>query len=325
MILTIVMFSNSAISGVQCLQKCAQDVYTSTNKTLNEQENSNGFSWSSPTTDLPASLIRHTEGPNYNVVAYTSAIVDKDGLFSYVKYNDYLQLAMSTSFDCGSYYVPYSTPSLNDDCSVGYFEEGSEIWKGKSKFTVRIRITKPMINGVYPVDTLLAKYWMSANDGGRDALLANYHFSGTIIVPQQCVLQPGTVYEIDLGQISQKEFVEGGKGNRPKGFVSRPLKIGVKCQGGVNESANLTVRLTGNADSEYKDTLKTDNKDISIVVTKDDGQTRLKPNDINSIIPFDLKNGYGEVTIKSFPISTTGLPPAAEAFSTHAVLRFDFQ
>lgn len=315
-----------AMSGVVCLNNCEQVVYTETDKTLGNGENIVGTSWTSPTTNLPSALIRHTAGPNYNVVEYVNKqIVHREGKFNFIKYDDYLQLAMFTSFDCGDHYVPYSAPSVDKDCSIWHFREGQEIWKGTSKFTVKLRVTKPMINGTYPIDTLIARYWMSSHNWGHDTLLASYYFRGVITVPESCIIQPGEIYEVDLGEIPKSDFINSTVGQKPLGYVSNPYNINIKCSNGVNDNAKISVRLTGNTANNNSNALASSNPNVGIVVTKNTENEVLKPNDINSIIKLNLINGNADFTIKAYPTKLSSTPLSAGPFEASAVLRFDFQ
>lgn len=320
------VISPAAIAGVQCLQVCDQDVFTSVDKTLVGNENEVGTTWNSDLTILPSSYIRHTAGYNYNVVEYVNNdIVHREGKFNFIKYDDYIQLAMFTSFKCGDYYVPYSTPSLNDDCSPGVFTEGSESWKGTSKFAVKLRVGKKMINGTYSIDTLIARYWMSSNDWGKDALLANYYFKGSITVPETCIIDPGEVFLVNLGEVSARDFLDSNEGVKPNNYVVRPYELNISCSNGVSENAKIAISLTGQVDSNYSDALASSNPSVGVIVEKDGSGQVWRPNDKSSTVNIDLINGVADFKIWPYPSKVSSDSLSLGPFESNAVLRFDFE
>lgn len=144
-----------------------------------------------------------------------------------------------------------------------------------------------------------------------------------VAVPQTCTLQAGQTVSVDLGDLAQANFVSGGIGNPPTGSIPVTKTFPVQCNGGVDSSASLTIRLQGQPASGYTDALASSNPDVGVKVT-DSRNNVLKVNDLTSYIPFTLSNGAANVTIKVFPISTTGKAPTVGTFTSLAYLRVDF-
>lgn len=327
--LTAVIFCFSPVcfpvlAAVECLKNCEQNVYTHISKDLEHSENIIGTVLNSELTDLPPSLIRHTSGYNYNVVEYTNNnIVHKEGNFNYIQYDDYIQISMYASFNCGDFYVPYSTPSLNPDCSPGVFSEGSELWKGTSKFAMKLRVSKKMINGSYTIDSLVAKYWMSSQNWGHDALLANYYIKGSITVPETCIIEPGEILNIDLGEVSGYDLSHSTEGSVPLNYTVKPYDINVKCSNGVNDNAKINISLIGNSAVNHPEALASSNPSVGVIVKSDN--LILTPNNKNNHMRVDLINGMADFKIWPYPTKISSDIIKFGNFEANAILKFDFQ
>lgn len=259
----------------------------------------------------------------YRSYRATKPLRETVGQWKYLQVNDYLEIALrGVDSATGEYYPP-----------VDYFHEGHSLCvkqgcpfiADERNFTMRFKVIKPFIGAVnIPYMPLFNVYDTTNNYDPLTTIVYTIGYKGTITVPQSCEIQPDSVFDIDLGQIAQKSFVQGGAGNRPSGFINRPLTVKVSCVGGVSADALLNVRLEGTIAPGYPHALASDNQDIGVVITKPDGTTILNPNDINSIIPMQLQNGSSSVVIQSYPISLTGKSPDIGLFSTLAYLRFDF-
>ncbi|WP_213793652.1 fimbrial protein [Klebsiella aerogenes] len=246
----------------------------------------------------------------------------------FYKATDYLEIATSVFIAATiQQYIPapftnYSNrASDGSGCAGGTLDQLGTGNKGK----IDIRFIKPFIGESYFNNIPILDIYV--NKSGTAPLTTPYlrvNLTGSIVVPQYCEVQPGTTLELDLGQITQSSFVQGGVGNKPSGYINRPLTVQVTCAGGVQADALLNVRLEGVAATNYTQALASDNPDIGIVITKPDGSTILKPNDLNSSIPIQLQNSQGNVLIQAYPISLTGQTPAVGTFTSLANLRFDF-
>lgn len=258
-------------------------------------------------------------GSIYQTSEYLYPTNGSSGNYTLVKLNEYLSAGIAYVYR-GSHYFPSASSFIASD--VACADSGNHV---PSSYSARIQINKPFI-GSMEFDNIIARQCQGT--AGQictqySEAWQNIQIKGNIIVPQNCVVQPGNTFEIDLGQISQKAFVQGGAGNRPAGFTNRPLTVKVACSGGVQVDALVNVRLEGAAATGYPNALASDNPGVGVVVTKSDGTT-LVPNDLNSSMPMQLQDGQGSVVIQSYPISLTGSAPSVGMFTTLANLRFDF-
>ncbi|EHS88829.1 hypothetical protein HMPREF9687_05191 [Klebsiella oxytoca 10-5243] len=237
--------------------------------------------------------------------------------------DDYISVAVAMSQACGYIYAPFNRRAWG---ALTCGDLKNHVRWNPTTWHSRIKILKPMIGGTYSSTKLLGTWRICFSDascnGGTETALVYLNYN--ITVPETCTIMPDSVFQIDLGQIAQKNFVSGGAGNRPTGYINRPLTVKVMCAGGVEQNASLTVRLQGQPTTAYPNALATDNSAVGVVITKPDGTTPLVPNDINSTIPLQLSGGTGNVIIQAYPISLTGTAPPVGLFTSLSVLRFDF-
>lgn len=246
------------------------------------------------------------------------------GNYHYVKGNNaYLYFGASATTEGRTVYAPVERALWDSAGSTVACNQSFPTGKPVS-WTMSVYVAKPFIGTVNINEPDIFQVYVGGGNDSLSHLAYTVGFRGTVVVPQSCEIQPGSVLEIDLGQIAQKDFVRGGTGNRPSGFVNRPLTVKVSCAGGVRSDALLSMRLEGTAASGYPQALTSDNPDVGVVITKSDGSTVLTPNDLNSVIPLQLQKGMGSVVIQSYPVSLTGKTPATGLFTTLAYLRFDF-
>jgi len=259
-----------------------------------------------------------------------SSPLPMSGYSQFYKINEYLGMKVEFYDSVAGYKaVPFNdwkTHGETKQCSDFKNYSASDVTGSQGR--IQLVVLKPFIGTTIIPNTIVANFWSCFTQYGTctpyGPVAATVSFTGTVVVPQTCTIEPGTIFQIDLGQIAQKNFVSGGVGQRPSGYVNRPLTVKLKCAGGVQSNANLTLRLQGTSSNNFSNALSTDNPDIGVVVTKPDGASALTPNDLNSLIPFNLNNGEGNVVIQAYPISTTGQAPKVGNFSSLSTLRFDF-
>ncbi|ENZ7484585.1 fimbrial protein [Klebsiella aerogenes] len=248
----------------------------------------------------------------------------QSGSYTLVSLSDNLSAGISYYFGGETHYFPF-TNAVEGAGAANYCDQVVS-HSGNANYLLRLVVKKTFI-GMSSFNQIIARRCAGSDDDTCSKYAEAWQYLrvvGSVTVPQTCEIQPGSVFEINLGDIAQRDIVAGGIGNRPKGFINRPLTVKVACSGGVEADALLNVRLEGTAAVGHPQALASDNPDVGVVITKSDGSTVLKPNDINSVIPMQLSNGQGSVVIQSYPISLTGNAPEVGLFTTLAYLRFDF-
>ncbi|WP_248161836.1 fimbrial protein [Pseudomonas sp. W15Feb34] len=240
----------------------------------------------------------------------------------YQRVDDYLSVAVRTRHNsCGNYaYVPFSGPTgLSGTCKPG--ESGSGIVS--TTWDSSIKITKKMVGGVYQNNLLLGT-WGACNGwrcNTHEVVFAKVYLNYSITVPENCVLDTTDLVTVDFpNSISTGAFKTAGA--KAEGVSPEVRSIALQCSN-IKQQASLTMRVQ--ADKVSGDAIVSTNPDVGFVVT-DKSEKHLRPNSFNSLIPFNLdNNGSANVTIKVFPVSVTGKPPAEGPVTSRAYLRVDYQ
>lgn len=255
----------------------------------------------------------------------TSFMLLPDAGSGWYTYNDYLdmKLTITNIGGIGSRDVPFE----NLVASSMKCYSGAKTWPNASGTNgyISLRVRKSMVGVInLPQMKVAAIYACLANDGLCDASTpptAEYYFTGTVTVPQNCVINAGTQLSVPLGDFYSSDFKTVGQ--KPNNYTPKAFTVPVTCND-MSATANLTLRIEGNASVDVPDALQSDNSDVGVIVTDDSGHS-LVPNDMTSKIPFQLDaNNSSNITLHAYPVGTTGKTPAVGTFTTLAYLRIDF-
>ena len=239
---------------------------------------------------------------------------------TYYKISDYLSASVEIwDTAMGSYYptpwndhyIPRSTMPCNS--TMNNFDTGNKV-------RVSFRIDKPFV-GVSVLNSVnvLQLWYTVGSTFVEGAPVANIIVNGTITVPQTCTINAGQIITVDFGDIWSGKFKT--KGQKPEGVNARTVTFPVTCNGGVESTANLTVRFQSTPDANYPDAISSDNPDVGVIITDTNGRT-IEPN--TGLIPFSLENSQATVSFKAYPVSTTGKAPTEGKFTSLAYIRVDF-
>lgn len=194
-----------------------------------------------------------------------------------------------------------------------------------SKANISFEVIKPFVGGTYIINVKVGSLYWTIGNGTQSSYGSipgnNYVVSGTITVPQNCVINAGTVISVDFGSLYSGDFKVAGQ--KPDDSPIKTFNVPVKCTN-IAAPANLTLRLQATADSHYSQAISSDNPDVGVVVTNSEG-TIITPNDTTSVVPFQTDtSGNANITLKAYPVSTTGNTPKEGLFTALAYLRVDF-
>ena len=192
-----------------------------------------------------------------------------------------------------------------------------------SNLVFRLKIIKPFIGTVIiPSKVMFNVYITTENTDPLNDIVYQITYSGAVTVPQNCIINAGQIITVDLGKLNSASFTKAGE--KPSNAPVKTFNVPIECNADVISPAHLTLRLIANADSNVGQALATDNKDVGVVVTNEYG-TAMIPNDASSTADFITdSSGHADVTLKTYPISTTGNAPAEGLFTALACLRIDF-
>lgn len=241
--------------------------------------------------------------------------------FQYLKLNDYLEGAMQIedSF-AGTFFPPANYIQMGNHDNVSKQKPFPVM---DSKLVFRLKVTRRFINlVVIPRQTMFRVYVTTTRGDPLITPVYTISYSGTIQVPQSCMLNAGSIVEFDFHEMAASLFSEAGAGNRPQKIAPQTKTIAIKCTN-VESQAYLTMRIE--ADKVAGNALVSDNPDLGFVVATRDG-TPLTPNMLTSKIPFRLDdNAAASVSISAWPVSITGNKPAEGQFTSLGYLRVDYE
>lgn len=246
--------------------------------------------------------------------------------------NNYLQvgLTMYTSIDDTWHPFPFG-PVSNDihgtsqegiNCNEDFDLATGGTHTG-SLLNVSLRIKQSFV-GTSTISPVIvgSTYWNLGADGGTShgpTPATNIYISGSISVPQSCVINAGRIIPVNFGQLMSEQFSQKGA---TVDDAEKKIVVPVKCTN-IDASANLTLRLQALPSDEDKDAIKTSNPDIG-VIAKDILGRVIRPN--IGLIPFNLNDdSEAKVMMSLTPVSTTGNAPAGGDFHAVAYIRVDFQ
>ncbi|HHI2554914.1 TPA: fimbrial protein [Klebsiella aerogenes] len=246
-----------------------------------------------------------------------------DGSLQYYKVNDYLEVA--TSIYVGGRVLAYE-PTPWNDISNNYPQYcGSDSFEWNvdtgNRGELSLYIAKPFI-GDTSINAKVVDIY--ARHGGADygsTPVSSVNISGSVIVPQNCTVSPQTI-PIHFGTMNSGDFTV--KGQKPVSGSTQTINIPIKCTS-ATAYANLKVSLQATPSSGYPEAISTTNKDVGVLVTSEDGSRVLAPNSSTGYVPFmPDASGNATVTLKTYPVSTTGQPPVAGPFTALAYVLIDF-
>lgn len=149
--------------------------------------------------------------------------------------------------------------------------------------------------------------------------VSSVYITGMITVPQNCIIDTGSIVTIDFGNIPIASFQTAGA--KPSGVLPVKKALNIQCTN-IAAQANLTMRIESSNTSG--NSMVSNNPDVGFNIEDLSGKL-LTPNDINSVIPFTLDMaGKSTVTLIIYPVSITGNKPSAGPVTSLGYLRVDF-
>ncbi|QBC03413.1 fimbrial protein [Enterobacter cloacae] len=236
--------------------------------------------------------------------------------------NEYLDSTVALNIMGAAHYVPFRNVrgGMANDAATNTQVNGG----GSGKIDLRFKkavMGSSSFENVHVADFYVTK----STTATSPEPVAQIFLSGTVVVPQNCVINAGTVISLDLGEMYSSDFISVGE--KPRNVNAKSFNVPVSCNYGAS-LANLTLRVDGTPAASVPDALETTNPDVGVKIIASDGMT-LRPADTSSAIPITLDMVDSDtyttnVSLQAYPVSTTGLPPAEGTFTALAILRIDF-
>lgn len=248
-------------------------------------------------------------------------VVETDGEWKYLQLDPhYMEGAMQIrDSSSGEFYPPSNYILMGADQNVN---KGSSFHIYDSNMIFQLKIVKPFIGTVnITPKTMFSVYVTTTDSDSLSNVVYNISYSGTVTVPQSCEINAGQTVLVNLGSLYSGDFSHAGE--KPVGVRAKTFRVPVKCSG-VDSSVNLSMSVQATPDSNFSQSIASDNPDVGVVVTDQQG-TILTPNDPASAVPFVTdSSGNANLTFQAYPVSTTGKTPAEGPFTSLASLTVDF-
>lgn len=261
-----------------------------------------------------------TDGATYRSYVTDLPVMLNSGGFKYLQLNEYLLGAMSIVDGTGAngFYPPatYVRMGIHGNVNAGLPFEVED-----NSLVFRLRVLKPFIDFVLiPERTMFTVYVTSNATSPLSTPVYRYTYSGSIQVPQNCIINAGQDITINFGKIPALAFSQAGAGNKAIGINPETRTIDIRCSN-INSTAALTLRLE--AERTNGEIMQSNNTDIGFKIADSNGNI-LTPNNSNSTIPFRLVDTLATVKIQAWPVSSTGATPQLGPFNANGYIRIDF-
>ncbi|MFO2463014.1 fimbrial protein [Pseudomonas sp. 15FMM2] len=312
----------SSVPVMADCNNCNQTINLTLTNTLDSQSNTSGKTQSSSAfyvSSFRSGLsggAQSTSFSNFNGSRPAYGTAPSDWVYQPV--DDYLSVAVRLRQVCGYIYAPFNRQAWQSkNCLPGPV---NDTWDDTT-WESSIKIRQKMIGGVYRKNLLLGT-WAGCQGlcDAQSLIYARVYLNYSITVPENCVLNAGDIVTVDFGSLSTGAFKTAGA--KAEGVNPIARSIALQCSN-IQQQASLTMRVQ--ADNVSNDAIVSNNPNVGFVVT-DMNDKHLTPNDIRSLIPFNLdNNGSTNVTIKTFPVSVTGRTPTEGVVTSRAYLRVDFE
>lgn len=259
--------------------------------------------------------------PVYYKAEYTPGLVKEDS-GGYIRLNPYVDVAafIHIANHPDDIQVPFKDLSnnRNNACDLTSFSTGAD---GHLTF----KINKPFMGKVDIPAMSLASIYGTVRPGSYTAdAMSTIQISGSIIVPQNCEINPDSIISIDFGKIPVRNIMT--KGQKPDGFTEHRETIGYICNN-IEDGVHIAMSFRAIPSTEINEAIATSNKDIGIIIT--DANSNIIPVNTGDL-SMPLTDGAnasqkGSVDILSYPINTTGNTPELGAFNATATIKLDIK
>lgn len=260
----------------------------------------------------------------------TSALpVDhQEGGETYFAINDFLAFSAEV-YVAGELEQFVKVPFI--DLSNEFYENGScniDInFSTGSRGKLNLYIRRPFVGeSIIPATELLSLKGTKSAGLYSNNIFATISISGRVVVPQGCEIPAGYTTEIDFGDYNARDF-KNRNGDMPANARVIEKKLDFKCSN-ISDGVHIYLKLEGNTNPNNTDAIDLGNPDIGAIVTRKTG-TVLRPG-TNDNVELDVGplNGVdreASVTLKAYPISTTGKIPQSGEFDGIATLSLDVE
>ena len=224
--------------------------------------------------------------------------------------------------------VPFNDFSNgNETASPHICSSDASFFGTGSKGKLNLYIRRPFVGEsvIPPTELLSVKGTMEP--GVYSAVpLSVVTISGRVVVPQGCEMPAGYTTEIDFGDYNARDF-KNRHGDMPVNARVIEKKLDFKCSN-ISDGVRIYLKLEANTNPDNPDAIDLGNPDIGAIVTRKTGTVLRPGTDDNVELDVGPLNGVdrdASVTLKAYPISTTGKIPQSGEFDGVATLSLEVE
>lgn len=257
-----------------------------------------------------------TEVPTSGGQVYT------DGTLHYYAISDYLGVASSVyiggglmAYTATPFTSVFNKYTISNTCAGGSYSTGSQ-------GAVSLYFRRPFV-GVQTIPSTKVVDVFAATDSATHSTtpVATVYMSGSVTVPQNCVINGGGVITIPFGDIMAGDITT--KGAMAKNFTPKNQQFTVACSN-ISDGVKVSLSFQGTPDSNDSTALATTNKDVAVKIENSAGAV-IPP--VSGSLPLNMNYAaqVGTSEINLYPINTTGNMPATGSFTATATISADIQ
>ncbi|HDR2892703.1 TPA: long polar fimbrial protein LpfD [Enterobacter asburiae] len=224
--------------------------------------------------------------------------------------------------------VPFTESNTLDNRAGCDVKPSSQIFYSGSKGKLSLYIAHPFVGSLTIPETIIADVYASKKQSVFGASpISEVTLSGQIDVPQGCEMPAGAILDIPLGEFQSHDFKDR-TGQMPDGATKIRKTLTFDCLN-ISDGVKIYISLEGNVNTNNPNAVDLGNPDIGAIVEGANNNI-LIPNDNTSLEELSVgplvdNSRSATATIYAYPISTTGLMPAAGDYSGIATMRIQVE
>lgn len=250
-----------------------------------------------------------------------TGLVYSDGNLNYYSINEFLAVA-SQVYIAGGFGDYKSTPftsvsNLNTATSCARYPYATG-----ARGSISLYFRRPFV-GIQniPLTKAVDVYIASDPSTQSSVPVSTVWMSGTVTVPQSCVINGGGIITVPFGDIMSGDIAT--KGEMAKNFKPKNVNFNVACTN-ISDGVKVSLSFQGTPDANDPTALSTTNSDVGVRMQDNAGVT-VAPLSGRLPLMMDYAEQVGTSEIYLFPINTSGNAPISGNFTATATIRAEIQ
>jgi len=244
-----------------------------------------------------------------------------DGNLNYYSINEFLAVARQV-YIAGGFGDYKSTPFTSVSNQNTATSCARYPYATGARGTISLYFRRPFV-GVQTIPlTKVVDVYIASDATTQSAVpVSTVWMSGTVTVPQSCVINGGGVITVPFGDILSGDIAT--KGQMAKNFTPKNVNFNVACTN-ISEGVNVSLSFQGTPDANDPTALSTTNADVGVRIQDSAGAT-VAPLSGRLPLTMDYASQVGTSQINLFPINTSGKEPGTGDFTATATIRAEIQ